>query len=192
MAYTNTGPFTNGTSPGISAAFLNAIEAFLDSINTAAYDTHISSSVGIVTLLGLIVNGAIQTNPTAVTVTGTTSGTAVLYQFLIGTVKAAILFDNGYRNSTTTEQTISLPTPFTSKCLVFTGNIQTLTPYSSGTAQTNTVRVLSTIAAAGGSSTLQNNISAYSIGYFTSNFDAIGLGKSQGGTFTDITLLIGL
>jgi len=42
-AYSNTGPFVNNTTPGISATFLNNIENFLDSINSSAYDTHVSS-----------------------------------------------------------------------------------------------------------------------------------------------------
>jgi hypothetical protein len=48
MAYTRSGPFTNGGAPGISATFLNNVENFLVSlgtstVNTAATDTHVSS-----------------------------------------------------------------------------------------------------------------------------------------------------
>lgn len=43
MSYTNYGPFTDGSSPGISASFLNALETFLDTINSAATNSHISA-----------------------------------------------------------------------------------------------------------------------------------------------------
>lgn len=53
MAYTPFGPWTNGSSPGISAAFLNGMETYLTSVNSAATDTHISSATGVLTTLGV-------------------------------------------------------------------------------------------------------------------------------------------
>ena len=41
--YANTGPFVNNAPPGISATFLNNVENFLDTINSAATDSHISA-----------------------------------------------------------------------------------------------------------------------------------------------------
>jgi hypothetical protein len=41
--YTNTGPFTNNSSPGISATFLNNIESFLDQFaGSLVTDSHLS------------------------------------------------------------------------------------------------------------------------------------------------------
>jgi hypothetical protein len=41
--YSNVGPFNNNAAPAISAAFLNALETFLDSLSSAAYDSNITS-----------------------------------------------------------------------------------------------------------------------------------------------------
>lgn len=41
--YVQYGPFVNSTAPGISAAFLNALETFLLSVNAVAYDANITS-----------------------------------------------------------------------------------------------------------------------------------------------------
>lgn len=190
-SYVKTGPFTNGTAPGINGTFLNTVENAL--VNSVIDPNVAANGSGTVTLLGLICNGAIQTNPSVVTVNGTTSGAAQLYQFLVGTVKGAILYLNGYRNATTTEQTISFPTPFTSKCLVMTGNIQnTLTPYFGGSAESNTIRIYTSLASSGGAGTLSSTIKLYSIGFITSNFDAIGLGISQSTATNDIVIFLGL
>jgi hypothetical protein len=43
VSYTAYGPFNNGSAPGISSAFLNALEAYLTTINNAATDANISS-----------------------------------------------------------------------------------------------------------------------------------------------------
>ena len=61
-AYLNTGPFTSNAAPGISAAFLNNIETFLDALNSASYDTHVSSDgSGNVTVTSLkFANGLIR------------------------------------------------------------------------------------------------------------------------------------
>ena len=55
MSYTQYGPFTNGTSPGISATFLNNVETFLLSLNSASYDANITSDgSGNITAIGTI------------------------------------------------------------------------------------------------------------------------------------------
>src|SRR6266487_3214559 len=42
--YSNTGPFTNNVvPPGISATFLNNVENFLDTVNSAATDSHVTA-----------------------------------------------------------------------------------------------------------------------------------------------------
>lgn len=41
--YTQVGPFVNNSPPAISAAFLNALESFLLSLNSSTYDTNITS-----------------------------------------------------------------------------------------------------------------------------------------------------
>ena len=43
MSYTQYGPWTNNAAPYLSAAFLNALETFLLSLNSASYDSNITS-----------------------------------------------------------------------------------------------------------------------------------------------------
>lgn len=54
-AYTQYGPFTNGSAPGISQAFLNALETFLLGLSSASYDSNITSDgTGNITAVGTI------------------------------------------------------------------------------------------------------------------------------------------
>lgn len=43
MTYTRYGPFTDGTTPSVSATFLNTLEDFLLDVNTAATDSSVSA-----------------------------------------------------------------------------------------------------------------------------------------------------
>lgn len=55
MTYTAYGPFTNGSSPYISQAFLNALETYLLTISSAASDANITSDgSGNITAIGTI------------------------------------------------------------------------------------------------------------------------------------------
>lgn len=69
MSYTIFGPFADGGAPGISAEFINPVETFLASINSAATDANISANgSGLLTLIGLVfgTGGKIQMpNPSA-------------------------------------------------------------------------------------------------------------------------------
>lgn len=189
MAYTPYGPWTDGGAPGVSAEFLNPLETFLQSVNSAATDSNISAASGIMTVLGMVNNVA------AVTITGTTGGSASLYQFLRGNVKACILYLNNYQNNSATEQVISLPQAYTAKAFIFTGNLgggMQLRPYTGGTAPISQVRVTTSLAATGGNALVQNTIYANSIGRFTSGFDAIGLGTSETATTADIVFIVGI
>jgi len=188
MAYTPFGPWTDAAPPGIDASFLDGLETYLQSVNSAATDSNISAISGVLTSLGL------SPNPPVVTVTGT-SGTATLYQFLQGSVKAAILALNSYQNSSATEQSIHLPVAFTNKAWIFTGNFTNnlrLTPYFGGSASANNMRVLTGLSTGGGSGSLVTPINAFSIGQITNHFDAIGLGVSETGTTTDLVFIVGM
>ena len=56
-AYTPTGPWSNGGAPGISAAFLTSLEAFLVALNSATYDASISADgSGNLSVVGLVLS----------------------------------------------------------------------------------------------------------------------------------------
>ncbi len=87
--YTQVGPFSNGIAPGLSAAFFNGLESW---IQQTEGDTGAS------------------------TVSGSTSGTVTLYQALQGPVKYVLILVSGSYNSTL--KTIALPVAFTARAAI--------------------------------------------------------------------------
>ena len=84
--YTQVGPFSNGIAPGLSAAFFNGLESWIQQTEGATG---------------------------ASTVSGSTSGTATLYQLLQGPAKYVLIVLSGSYNSTL--KTIALPVAFTTR-----------------------------------------------------------------------------
>lgn len=189
MAYTPYGPWTSGGAPGIDAPFLTALELYLAGVVS---DSNITSNgAGILTMLGLVNNDA------GVTITGTTNGSATLYQFLRGNVKAFYIMYNNYRNSTTTEQRITLPQAFTKYAHYFApagvpqGHI-----WNGGTQNTGHISTMVAFtASAPGPGNATSSLSAfngYQIGDVSTPFDQIGLGVSLGANFTCGLFMIGI
>jgi hypothetical protein len=105
--YVATGPFVNGSAPAIAAAFLNNLESWIQQTE----GTQGGSSVS-----------------------GSTSGTATLYQALQGTVKYVLIVVSVNYNSTL--KTIALPTAFTARADIrVDGNAGPIRFLSSGTAR---------------------------------------------------------
>ncbi len=167
--YTATGPFTNGSAPGLAAAFFNNIETW---IQQTEGDTG------------------------AVSVSGTTAGTATLYQFFQGTLKGFFLYFAGYRNSTATEQYLTLPVAFTTYAgfIAFGGIPQT--HIATGTTNINSKisdwSAFPTGSGAGAINAALNQMNGFSAGDITNSFDHIGLGVSQSQTYTAGLLVIGV
>lgn len=185
--YSDTGAWVNGTTP-VNATNMNAIRSFLIATG-AMWDSNASwDGNGLLTLLGL------KVNPTAVTVSGTTAGSASLYQWMQGTVKAFLLYFNGYRNASVTEQTISLPTPFTTGALWWAGASKSVRPYASSSALSNKVNVISTLSNGSGAGTATNGnaTQGYSNGDLLAAFDAVGLGANEASTSTGFVVMIGI
>ena len=184
MAYSKTGPFTNVGAPGISASFLNNIENFLVTVNSAATDSHFTSSGnGIFNALGLAVS------PTAVSVSGT-SGTASLYQFWSGTVKGALVYWSNFAN--TSAQNLTLPTAFASIGYFLVGETQngTVTFTSSGTGVVCSVQ--NTIASAGGTQSPMTNLKGGSQGHTRGGFNVVQLLLNGGVNATGMVVVIGI
>lgn len=181
--------FSPGTT--ISSSSMNSSLSAINSGGIANDSGSISTSgSGTMTLPGLITQ-VLNSNPPAVTVNGTTAGTAQLYEIFQGTFKMILLVMNGYQNASGTEQTIALPTPFTAKGFCISGNMKVLTPYASGSPLTNSVRQITALAAGGGSTTIQNSITSEGLASITAAFSAIGLGSGQASTATDIAIFFG-
>lgn len=120
-------------------------------------------------------DGTILSNMAGISVAGSTSGTAVLYQLIKGSVKLVFVSLNNYAS---TAKTIALPAPFTNKCFMVVGGVGTtgdggIQVLSNGAA--GTVLLITTLAAAGGSTTGQTTVFQNSIGLFNSAWDTFGI-----------------
>lgn len=183
----SSGAYVNG-STALSAQHMNDIRNFLIAAG-AMWDSNSSwDGNGILTLLGL------KVNPTAVSIAGTTAGSATLYQWLQGTVKAFLLYFNGYRNASLTEQTLSLPTAFTTGAIWWAGASKSVRPYASGSPLSSKVNVISTLSngTGAGTSTNGNSTQGYSNGDLLTAFDAVGLGTNEASTSTGFVVMIGI
>jgi len=186
--YTQYGPFTDAAAPGISAAFLNALETFLVGENSASYDANVSADGS-----GNVSMQTLKLNLTGISVAGTTSGTATLYQFLQGTIKAFYLYYNGYRNSTATEQKITLPRAFTGRSHAFAnGGIPITHLYLAGVPQSFAIVTTLPSGTGAGGTTTQTALNGYSSAEVVGPFDSVGLGVSQSLTFTSGLLVLGI
>src|SRR5882762_3516922 len=188
MSYIRYGPFNAGLAPGINKTFLDGVEDFLTSINPAATDADVTSSAGIMQFLSW------QNNPAKISATGQTAGFADLYQPLKGVIKIVILYFNGYRNATTTEQTLALPQGFSTGALWWSGAAKKCRPYSGATALSNKVNVITSLSdgANAGGSALSNTTQGLANGEIISGFDHIGLGVSQGQNSSAFVIFIGI
>lgn len=168
MAYGRYGPFTDDEEPGMSAEFLNPLEDFLVSINSAATDSRLTSDG----------NGRLNLNTVGNSVTGQTSGTATLYQMSTGIIKEFVLVLSNYRN--TASQTITLPTAFVAGGQGYVGNTvgNSYSFLLSGTAQN--LRVLTTIGTSGGGANPATTVFLNSVFEVVAGFDTIRLNTSSG------------
>lgn len=143
MAYTVTGPFVNGGSPGISAQFLNNVENWIEQVD----------------------------NTTSVSATGSVSGTVTLYEYLQGVVKAVVVHWANYKSAAA--QTLALPSAFTAGALVWTGETQgqTLEFLSSGSAQT--MSAFNTMNSSGGTENPATTLFSLSFAQVRTGFDSI-------------------
>lgn len=192
-AYTQYGPFTDNSAPGISASFLNPLETFLLAINSAGYDSFVSSDgSGNVTLNGLRVGGGLTTLAPITTVkNGSTSGTMTVYEFLTGTsLKIVLVRFGNYKNAAASANNVTLNTPFSLFAHIHSGNAQGLNYVLSGSNIS-----LSAFTTLGGSSdgsaTTVTKMNAYSIVETFAGFDTISEPGSNAATRTGNVTIVG-
>ncbi len=186
MAYTIFGPFVNGSSPGISSSFLNPLETFVASINSAATDANITADgTGMETLKWL------KVNPTAVVQNGSTSGSMTLYQPLRGTVKLAVIVFANFRNNGGSTQGVTLPTAFTGRSKIWTGDLPStgISFQASGVSQS--VAVVITLAAAGGTSSNVTVLNGKSQGEILSGWDTMIVPTGGTGVTDGVIVVLG-
>lgn len=135
--------------------------------------------------VGLKINSGVDTN-------GTTSGKCTKYAICIGQFRMYLFYFNGYRNSSATEQRITLETAFTSRVLFLAGNIPSASVWNSGSQVANQVGDVTALSSSGGTIGGFTAFHPNDFGEVTSPMDQLGLGVSQGSTFTGCLLLIGV
>ena len=138
----------------------------------------------------LAAQNAIEIFPPAIVLNGSTSGTATLYMSLRGTWKHVIVLLSNFRNGSAGNQTIALPTAFTNSERFYYGAGGQLQLLSSGVAQT--LGIITTLAAGGGTVALQTTLNRYSIGDNGTPIDTISFLGSQGSADTGIFVLEGI
>jgi len=108
-AYTPTGPFGNNVPPGLSNTFFNNLESWIQQA-----EADIGSSA----------------------ISGSTSGTATLYQVFQGVFKLVIVQLNNFRNGSAPAQNIAIPVPFTTTCRGWNSSIGPVQLLKASSAQT--------------------------------------------------------
>jgi hypothetical protein len=129
----------------------------------------------------------------SVSASGSTTGTATLYQVLRGTIKMAIIVLTNFKNGSAGDVNLALPTPFTSHCMFWSGDSGPFNLKSSSTPQTiwTQLSFASGAGSAGGSNSATNANSNCN-GHCDSAFDTIGLWGSQAQTFGGSIILAGV
>jgi hypothetical protein len=173
MGYVPYGPFVAGSAPGISSSFLNSLEGYLVTVNSAATDASITASAGVINPLGLIV-GASLTQLTAhnTVKNGSTSGTMTVSEyFATGSGLKIILINYSNYKNAGSANTVALNAPFVNGGQIFCGFTQGINFVHSGSNQG--ISVITALGSSGdGGSTTQTSIYSHSIGQ-VGPFDSI-------------------
>lgn len=127
---------------------------------------------------------------TPLSMTGTTSGTAQLWQPFAGSAfKVVIVYHNNLRNGTSTVQSFTLPTAFTNGGLWVATGMPAVTVMSSGVGQNPDV--VTSLAAAGGGSSTNTTVSNFGFGDINHAFDTLQYSASNSSTHTGWLVFFG-
>lgn len=162
--YSITGPFVDNSPPGLAAAFFTKFEGWI--ANTDA--------------------------PPATTISGSTSGTASLYQMPWNTLKVAMCICTNFRNGGASNQSITLPIPFSTHVLfLWTSGMANCSLLLSGSVKT--VQLNSGLGAPSGTVTPVTAVGQNALGHCDTGFDTLQFNSGQSTAFAmGGILLVGL
>jgi hypothetical protein len=123
-----------------------------------------------------------------VTVNGGTSGTAIGYQMLQGTMKIVQVIENNFRTAGA-NQDLTLPVAFVAQVFIISSGTVTLNLLAGGVAQT--VNITTALAAGGGTVTSQNDFGSNSFGNSNAAIDTIRFKSGAGSAHTGSLILFG-
>lgn len=122
---------------------------------------------------------------------GSTSGTATLYQFYRGgTIKITWVVLVNFKNGTAANLDLALPVAYTTRAYWRTANTSPLNALFSGAAQN--FGIITTLAAAGGSVSVQTQLNAFSFADQINNVDTVRFLGSQASTYNGIVIIEGV
>jgi len=182
--YTATGPFADGSSPGISAALLNAVETFLSSgwFNSAITSNH----------SGVLRASLLQLYDKSQQLSGSTSGTMTLHEYFAGAsgyLKICCLRYSNYRNAAASANTITLNTSYNTACYMIGDSIQGTQFLSSGSPIT--LKAFTTLGGTSdGTGTSTTTLHQYSIAQ-GAPFSAVSEPGSNGSALSGSIIMIG-
>lgn len=133
---------------------------------------------------------ALLPNLAGTVLNGSTSGTATLYQWLRGTIKVTWVVLNNFRNGNAGAQNIALPVAYSSMQLWRTGNVSPLNGLHSSVAQN--FGIITGLAAAGGSVTVQTQLNKFSIADQINPIDTISFLGSQASAYNGLLIIEGI
>lgn len=159
-----------------------------DANNTATLDNMGNLVLGDATNLGsIILNGNLKLNPAIVTVSGQTSGTAQLIQFILGEAKVAIIILSVYKNTST--QLVSIGNAFTGPLTIITPNMHGNIDVMNSVGAVN-IDVMNSIAAAGGTINNQSFMAPNSIGFTQNGINKLNL-QANSAAASGVIIMIG-
>lgn len=155
-------PFNSGGAPGLSAPMFDQLEGLLYQID----------------------------QPNATVLNGATSGTATLYQPFTGIWKMVLLLLNNFQNGSGSNQSIAIPTPFTSDVMVQSGDIPSISLLQSGTAKN--IAIITALASGGGTRSVQTTFGSYSFGETGNAIDTVQFNSGGASAHTGLLILRGI
>lgn len=187
MSYTKTGPFVNGSAPGISANFLNNVETVLLAVNSAATDNKITSDgTGLLTALGLNINAA------ATVQNGATAGNVTLYQPFRGThFKMIVARFTGFRNNGGHTQGVILPLAFTDRSKVWVGDLPSTGVQFQKSGVTQSIAIATSAVATGNTSSNVTTLFRHSTGEILGGWDTMIIPTGASGVTDSVLICIG-
>lgn len=134
-------------------------------------------------------NGAIKQVPASTQISGSTSGTATLYQVDTGTIKRVYVLLSNFRNGGGSTQTIAIPTPFITQVYGRTTNFSASQLLNNGSAIT--LGIITSLSSGGGSQTSNTTFGGNSF-FEGGGCSVLSFNQTQSTTVTGMLVLEGV
>jgi len=164
--YISRGPFSNGGPPALDQTFFNGLESWINQAEAT-------------------IGGS--------TISGSTSGTATLYQVLQGNFKLVIVTLATFRNGGAPAQTLAIPTPLTT-CVFFAYSTNIGGPWQvlKASVAQGVQQLITLNAGADNITSAQTSIRANWFWHCDTGIDTISINGSQGSSASGRIIIFGI